>query len=264
MRWWEGIPAVDAPAPSTDGHRLRWEDGDLQLPAHPDPDAERALGALGGERCACLDVWDAWHRTHRDGGILTVAGRHPLDELTTPEEGVHELRTELRRWRSASGALVEEARAAGHGHAIDRLVAVAGPAEAVAERRLGFLLLLTLPPALLIRLQGSVAAALAAADEPPPVLTVATASRARPILVAAGWRGDLDAVTVGDRPEVDVDRATLPPAWVADVWSRGLGSALSGAIVLQVVGRTTDGGFEVLAAEPGKPGVARRVAPVGQ
>jgi hypothetical protein len=265
--WWTGLPAVEVDGPQeADGHRLRWTGGELALLAHDDPEAERALGALGGERCACLDVLDAWQATHDDGAILTVGSRSAGDPITGVGPAVESLRADLRRWRATSGSLVEEARLSRDTHAIDRLVAVAGPAEAAAARRLGFLLLLDLDPALLHRLQASVAAAFADRPERAPQLTVATAARAADALRAAGWRGALADVRLGEAEvsEVTEESAVLPSTWLAEVWGRGLAGAVPGHLVVEVTAVTPDGGAEVVALAAGKSRMALRVAPVGE
>jgi hypothetical protein len=190
MRWWEGLPAVDAAGPEgAPDHRLRWDAGELVLTAHPDPEADEAMGALGGERCPCLDVLHAWRASHHGGAILTVGSRHPGDTTTAPTSSIAELRADLQRWRATSGSLVEEARLSRDTHAIDRLIAVAGPAERVAARRLGFLLLLALDRTLLHRLQASVAASLSVGEGPWPQLTAATAARVLPEATRLGWSG---------------------------------------------------------------------------
>lgn len=265
MRWWDGLPAVDAGGPEgAADHRLRWEAGDLVLTAHPDPEADEAIGALGGERCACLDVLHAWRRSHHDGAILTVGSRHPGDTTTPPTSPIAELRADLQRWRATSGSLVEEARLSRDGHAIDRLIAVAGPAERVAARRLGFLLLLALDRALLHRLQASVAASLTSGPPPWPQLTVATAARLLPGARRLGWSGGLAEVELGPDPGFHDDRLVVPPAWLAEVWGRGLAGAVPGALVVGVTSVTADGAFEVVTITPGKAGVARGVAPLGE
>lgn len=265
LPWWAGLPPLEAEGPEeADGHRLRWADGALHLLAHDDPEAERALGALGGERCACLDVLDAWEATHDDGAILSVASRGPHDPISAPSTAASSLRADLRRWRATSGSLVEEARRSQDTHALDRLVAVAGPAEAVAARRLGFLLLLGLDPALLHRLQASVAAALADRPGRAPQLTVATAARVVPVLQALGWAGTMADVRLEGYAAVEERAVALPPTWLAAVWGRGLATAVADHLVVDVTGGTADGGYDVVAAAPGKPGMAVRVAPVGE
>ena len=41
-------------------HAVRWEGGDLIALDHDDPEGERALAALGGTSCTCLEVLGAW------------------------------------------------------------------------------------------------------------------------------------------------------------------------------------------------------------
>lgn len=265
MRWWEGLPAVDAPGPEgAPDHRLRWDDGELLLTAHPDPEADEAMGALGGERCPCLDVLHAWRSSHHGGAILTVGSRHPGDTTTAPTSSIAELRADLQRWRATSGSLVEEARLSRDTHAIDRLIAVAGPAERVAARRLGFLLLLALDRTLLHRLQASVAASLAVGAAPWPQLTAATAARLLPEAARLGWSGGLAGVVLGDDAGFSDDRLVVPPAWVAEVWGRGLGGAVPGALVVGVTSVTPEGAFDVVTVTHGKAGVARGVARLGE
>ncbi|MDQ3108132.1 MAG: hypothetical protein M3Q68_10055, partial [Actinomycetota bacterium] len=262
--WWEGLDPVDATGPvGVADHRLRWVDGSLILDAHPDPEAERALGALGSERCACLDVLEAWDATHDDGAILTVGRRHRAEPIRAPDEAVAELRAELRRWRATTGAVVDEARCANDTRAIDRLVQVAGPAERLAARRLGFLSLLGLEPVLLHRLQASVGAALAASHERRPQLAVATAARALPVLQDLGWAGGMADVGLGDEPDLGAASAVLPPEWIATVWGRGLEGAVDGHVVIEVTAVTGVGSFEVVALGPGKSRVAVGVAGMG-
>jgi len=264
VRWWEGLGELAVAGPDEAPHRLLWRDATLHLEAHPDPEAEAALGALGGERCACLDVLDAWQGAATSGAVLTVGARSADDAVQAPSATIAELRADLRRFRATTGSLVEEARLSRDTHAIDRLVAVAGPSERRAGHRLAFLLLLAVDGRLLRRLQADVAARLAEAADRDPQLTAATAARALPALTAAGWSGGLRDIRLGDEPRIDVGEAVLPRTWLAHVWGRGVEGAVAGALVTNVTGVTAAGEFEVVAFEPGKPGVATRVAPVGE
>jgi len=265
MRWFEGLPELVTAGPDeAPDHLLAWRDGDLALVAHPDPEAEEALGALGGERCACLDVLEAWRGAATTGAILTVAARHAHDAVRPPTATIAELRADLRRWRATSGSLVEEARLSRDTHAIDRLVAVAGPAERRAGRRLAFLLLLSLDGRLLRRLQGHVADVLAGEASRRAQLTAATAARALPVLTALGWSGTIRDVRIGDEPAIGSREAVLRPTWLSQVWGRGLEAKVPGAIVVDVTDVTTDGGVAVVSAAPGKSGVASRVARMGE
>ena len=256
MRWWEGLEAVEVEGPrgAPAQHRLRWERGELTLTAHPDPDADRAMHALGGERCPCLALLDAWQATHADGGFLVVGQRDPGASLPVPDDAIALLQADLARWQGA----IREARAAAGSDAaaVERLATAAAPAEAEARRRLGALLLVALDRRLQVRLQASIAAGL---DPASPALEVATAGRALAPLRALGWQGDLSAIRVGGASGMDADAATLPPAWIPRVWAAGLAGAVAGHLVLDVTSVTPGGGATVVAAAPGKAEVVIRV-----
>ncbi len=162
MTWWEGLPARSCVGP--DGHTVTWSDGGLVLDAHPDPDAERALGALGATRCRCLDLLDAWDAHHVHGGILVTGPRHADDDIAAPEAAAGLLAADLARWRGVAESMVDDARTAGDANLGDRLGARLGPAATRAAERLGSLLVLTLDRDMLHRLQASVAATLAERD----------------------------------------------------------------------------------------------------
>jgi hypothetical protein len=93
--WWIGIPdAVTRVDCGGEAHTLRWHAGELHALAHEDVEGERALAALGGEPCACVDVLDAWTRHADDLRVLMLASRGPADELDVPvdrEEAEDEL-----------------------------------------------------------------------------------------------------------------------------------------------------------------------------
>ena len=86
--WWSGLLPVDVLVDcSNEAHHLRWEAGALVAPDHEDPDGERALGALGADRAACIDVLDAWARHSDDLGVLTVSSRGVADPVQIDVEG---------------------------------------------------------------------------------------------------------------------------------------------------------------------------------
>lgn len=68
-------------------HQLAWQDGDLSAPAHPEPDRERALTALGGAPATCLQLLDAWQRHRGDLDVLALASRGPADPLAPAAAG---------------------------------------------------------------------------------------------------------------------------------------------------------------------------------
>lgn len=68
-------------------HRIRWATGDLTALDHDDPDGERALVAMGGPSCACLDVLDAWGRECESTRLLTALSRGTRDPVRPQEFG---------------------------------------------------------------------------------------------------------------------------------------------------------------------------------
>ena len=91
--WWRALPAVETWVPCGDGlHPVRWQDGALTLPAHADPEGEAVLAALGGERAACLEVAEAWHRHDDDLDLLAVGPRGPDDDVGVSWDEVREFR----------------------------------------------------------------------------------------------------------------------------------------------------------------------------
>lgn len=258
--WWTGLAEVETAGPAgAEGHRLSWRDGVLLLVAHPDPDADRALAAFGGDVCPCLDLLEAWEAEHRRGRILVVGARRADEELAAPAAAIDAITAELHRWRGALASLRADARAEEDGDLLDRLASLRSPEEAAAQRRLGGLLLLTLDRRLQHRLQASAAAALAADARAAAILAAATASRALPSLDRIGWRGGLGDITLGAMPHLGIDRALLPRTWVAAVWGRHLADVVPDHLVLDVTEVTPEGAITVLAAAPGKPQVEIRV-----
>lgn len=254
-QWWEGLAEVEAPGPAgAEHHRLVWRAGELILADHLDPEAELALVALGGERCSCLDVLDAWRAQHEDPSIFTVGARMPTDSVELNDRLANARKAEVTRWRSHLSALRADARRRSDRGAVERLGQLAGPAERAAASRLGLLYVLSLPPVLQLRLQASVAASLASEGRLDR-LTVPTAVRARTALREMGWLGKPADVELCDDPEeavVEDERAVLPAGWLAEVWGRGLGLVGPG-LVVAVTGVAGDGSrLEVRVAAPGK------------
>jgi hypothetical protein len=84
--WWLGLsPAEEVVHCGDQEHRLRWEAGDLRALDHDDRDAERTLAALGGQRCTCVDIVDAWEHHREDPHVLVLASRGPTDRLASQE-----------------------------------------------------------------------------------------------------------------------------------------------------------------------------------
>ena len=75
--------AVARVACSGETHAIRWDGGDLVALDHADPEGERALAALGGQSCTCLDVLGAWTRRRADAALLSALSRGPQDPVHT-------------------------------------------------------------------------------------------------------------------------------------------------------------------------------------
>ena len=270
MSWFDCLPPADATAPCGTGrHTVRWEAGQLTLPAHPDAEAEMVLGALGGDKPGCVALAETWARHADDLAVLTAGPRCTADRVSVSWEEVAEQRGNLsraipvtptpptsgRRMRPGWGS---PARAPG-------LAGLPGPpggpgmAEYLRQqrRRIELLELLALGPALQFRLSGAVSAAWSGPDKTDqrtghrPEFEAALTGRFAP--AAGQWLGiDPSAVTVtpyegpawGALEIIGTGasrrlRAWLRVGWLADVWACGL-AVVSGHLV-------------VAAAEPGYP-----------
>ena len=74
--WFTCLPSCEAGVPCGSGrHVVRWEAGALRLDSHADPEAERVLAALGGEKARCVEVAEAWARHAADLTVLSVGPR---------------------------------------------------------------------------------------------------------------------------------------------------------------------------------------------
>jgi hypothetical protein len=83
--WWSALAPVALPvACGEQRHELRWAEGRLTAPGHPDAERERALAALGADPSPCLQVLDLWNRHADDLDVLALAGRGPGDPLQPP------------------------------------------------------------------------------------------------------------------------------------------------------------------------------------
>lgn len=218
MSWYQSLPPAETSLPCGKGtHAIRWEEGRLILPDHPDPEAELVLAALGGDKPACLTMAETWEAHGDDLAVLAAGPRSDADRLTVTADQLDE----HRKTRPALAGLLE---------------------------------LMALGPEFQFRLSGAVAAAWAREDrageraEHRAELAAALTGRFAP--VAAGWLGvDPDAVIITPHEgpgwgslEVTRDGAltgTLPAGWLAGVWACGL--ALS------------DGHLVVSVTEPGYP-----------
>jgi hypothetical protein len=215
-------------------HTLRWDAGTVQLPSHPDAEAELVLAALGGEKPGCVRLAEIWGRHTDDLSVLAIWPRGGDDRVTVDWDSVPDPR-EARPpgWTALSGGRVP--RLATRPTRPQQLppgrISMQAEMERAAQRTADLLSLLALGPGFQLRLSGHVAAAHAA--EP----AVEAALNGRLALVAEKWIGiDPDQVKAslhtGDgwgtagmsgRGEERELTFTLPTTWLASVWACGLG-----------------------------------------
>lgn len=80
--WWIGLdPAEITLRCGAAQHRVRWARGALIACDHGDPEDERALAALAGERCPCVELLGAWARHVDDLRALKLAPRDLSDPI---------------------------------------------------------------------------------------------------------------------------------------------------------------------------------------
>jgi hypothetical protein len=273
-------------------HPVRWEDGTLSLPAHPDAEGELVLAALGGEKAGCVELAEAWRRHGDDLKILGIGPRSAADTITVTWEDVEEFRSgqpggphRVQRFprRPGPGGMAYgwSAGAVGGLPGRPQTAPARHPMQDEMERlratHLDLLSLLALGAAFHMCLSGAVAAAWSdrgprAAEQSAhrPALEAALTGRLAP--AAADWLGiDPDRVDVrlhggpgwgslevagsGAGREL---RASLPAGWLASVWACGL--AVTGGHLVVAVQEAAWPDATVLAVpEPGRDPVALSV-----
>ncbi|HVM06868.1 MAG TPA: hypothetical protein VM345_00265 [Acidimicrobiales bacterium] len=262
--WHEGLAPVDVDLPvDRDLHRIRWEDGRLVLLAHPDPDAEIALAALGGGRCACLDVFDAWTAQLDDPEVLTVGRRHLSEQIQADRTTLGRLEREATRWQAQWAAAMDDLRVAGDVNGSTRLAAVAERAERRLRTRLGFIRVLALDVELQDRLQLTVLAG-AEARWSDPMFRERHRARLHAALIARAWspleeagfatlaggRAAIELLDPGAPAVITPERIALPLSWLTNVWGRGV-ALDEGRFVVEVSSvddvPEIDGGGKVLS-----------------
>jgi hypothetical protein len=212
----------------TGSHTLRWAAGTVQLPSHPDAEAELVLAALGGEKPGCIRLAQAWDRHADDLSVLAIWPRGTDDEISVSWDSVPQSQPGAT---TMPGGPMLRARP---GHA-----AMQAEMDRVAQRTSDLMSLLALGTGFQQRLSGHVAAA--HATEPTaltrPALGVALSGRLA--LVAEKWIGiDPNQVKAslhaGDgwgssdmtgKGEQRVLAFALPAGWLASVWACGLALA---------------------------------------
>jgi hypothetical protein len=235
-------------------HVLRWEAGELRLPAHPDAEAELVLAALGGERAGCVQIAETWARHTDDLSVLAIGPRDPADKIAVGWELLQQPPGQQMPGQPASGqpapgqqtvlgqamafpiaSTPRAPRPAGLQPQFRQ--ALRAEVEQARKRTAELLSLLALGTAFQLRLAGHVAAAhaarLAAANRP----ALSIAIEGRMAMVAEDWIGlDPDQVlaTVHDGDGWGAValtgkgadrrlRVALPAGWLASVWACGLG-----------------------------------------
>jgi hypothetical protein len=251
-RWWLGLPPAQATLTCGEQtHRLRWEAGELKAIDHGDLEAESALAALGGQRCPCVEVVEAWARHDADPRVLVIASRGPGDQIAAQAGWTTQLPTPPRAsapappstspqrvtnrlvFRRRRGTSVPPApRGAG------RYAPPPGAISLQSQAETELVALLGLGGGLQDRLVATVAASWAERLEhedagPNGALPALQASmQGRLSAAVRAWLGRADApvelelIDPRRAPSLIEDggviRAELPFGWLPAVWSRGL------------------------------------------
>jgi len=234
---WIGFPRAEATVECGGAsHRVRWERGRLLTLDHEDPEAERALAALGGEPCACVALLDAWARYATDVRMLVLGTRGGSDVIPPPDRA------------DPFAGVMHVAGRAGVMHVAGRPTGPAplpgqaeGEAEARELERIASLLSLGggLPRRLLATVAANWRERLLAPDgaEDEELSGVRARLEAalygRALASLATWLEvnelelDFEPLPEDERPALSADptgrlRARLPFGWMVDVWGRGL------------------------------------------
>jgi hypothetical protein len=255
--WWRGIPPAAARV-SCDGreHRLRWAAGELLAPGHPDLEGERILGALAGQRGACLDALDAWAGHADDLRVLVAASRGAADPVRVrPQDAAYVApsvmgrgQAVMARRRAAVTAMMIGGGLRERGDTLATLLSLGGPMQAR--------LTATVAAAWRERLRdGAAPADAAAAQAARPALHAALYGRV--VATLRGWTGQPDLnvtlTMIGEAAPPTLARdgdgvaAELPFGWISDVWARGLGTCWDRFCL---AARPAGAGWEVSAVGP--------------
>jgi hypothetical protein len=237
--WWTGIPATQATLScGEETHRLVWDSGALAAVDHSDPEGERALAVLGGERIPCITMLDTWRRHMHDPAFLLLSSRGPTDLIATQEEMPQRSGPPSRLPRSGGGGgRVGRART----QMILRSSGPSGPATSGADfsDEQDLAQLLSLGGAVGRRLETTVAAHWQARLLDPDDETrrlngrLHAALYGRLLTTLRGWLDERDLVLelellpAGEPGSISrladgAIRAALPFGWLVGVWGRGL------------------------------------------
>jgi hypothetical protein len=288
--WWLGLaPAQATVSCGGHEHRLRWEDGELGALDHGDVESERTLAALGGERCTCVDLLEAWERHRDDLRVLVLASRGPTDPVVGQEDQSAQFGVARPQIARARGVVPSRARFGQTGMVVTSMGrAVARPsgwtaygpsgrASQQAEAENELCALLSLGGGVPERLVATVATAWRERLVQPG----RTPTRAKPQLRAAlhgrvfaamrtwlggsGLESELKMIRENEEPRLISDggvvRAELPFGWLVDVWAKDL-ATIWGRFCLSA---TTDDGCSwslvTVAPDLGSPAVVELLLP---
>jgi hypothetical protein len=240
-------PAIARVDCGEDRHTIRWEAGQLVALDHGDPDAERALAALGGQSFTCVDILSAWARARHDRRLLSALTRGLGDPMQA--DPAHFPPGQRGNWGRGAGSSTSGGRTTSSA----RLVAssVRGPSLA-SERPTDdeFRLLATLGHDLAFRMAATVTVHLLEEEDAPPGTTPPRAALeaslwGRVASTLRTWLGNPTLKVVLDVIEPDQPcaieqlpdhqlRVALPLRWVADVWARDV-ALVAGRFSLSII-----------------------------
>ncbi|MGD0558767.1 MAG: hypothetical protein ABSA93_27790 [Streptosporangiaceae bacterium] len=256
MPWYQSFPPADAYVPCAgQWHEIQFHNGELQLPGHPDAEAELVLAALGGDIPECVEVAQAWNHRKTDVGLLMVLPRSAQDRITVSWNDVETFESPQRGAVTLSGGAAMSIPTSLPPNAPPRLRQMRDEALRGRARHLELLRLLALGHEFQVRLAGCIAANAGDASpggsktpgESSPALAAALAGRAAPVV--ARWldiNPDDVTVAVHEGPgwgsvfaADDEAWVALPVSWLWEVWACGVELA--------------DGQLVVAVNEPGWP-----------
>jgi hypothetical protein len=267
---------------SGERHTLRWQAGDLVALDHADPEGERALAALGGTSCPCLDVLGAWSRQRENPGLLTALSRGTQDlihvedlgarlfppnaAVTMPLQRNMLVPARTRNRPSGSWVAVTGTNVATAGSTRPGGVTGLHPAGKTYEDDLALLVGLgheltlrfvaTVTGVLLEGLEGTDRRSTRPALEASLLGRVSCALRAW--LALPDLEVDLEMTGRGEQPGLAWDgdgpvQVTLPPEWVMKVWGRDL-TVIAGRFSIGVLDSTaTRTTLLTVGSDLGKP-----------
>jgi hypothetical protein len=237
--WWTGIAPTEIAVTCGDArHRVRWERGRLTVCDHGDVDDERALAALGGAPLQCVELARAWERHRNDLRALVIGPRGGSDELRVDRDDPSSGSALARRRRRRGGGSASVTLVGTHSVGTAATSRFGGGPDAERDDVAELIALATLGGGFGERLVATVAAAWAQRlheggpelDEALPRLRAALYGRV--LAALRGWLGDPGLSlelrmadpdgprTVARRDQVV--HATLPFAWLVEVWARDL------------------------------------------